>query len=88
LNPDPSGNGWSRYEEEDMLILTRRIGENLYIGDDITMTILGSPGKGRQARIGVQAPKDVAVDREEVRRRKESESRTTEKAVSGADVTT
>ena len=47
-----------------MLILTRRIDESLVIGDDVTITILGI--KGNQVRIGVAAPKDVAVHREEL----------------------
>ena len=47
-----------------MLILTRRVGESLMIGDDVTVTVLGV--KGNQARIGVNAPKDVAVHREEI----------------------
>ena len=47
-----------------MLILTRRVGETLVIGDDITVTVLGV--KGNQARLGVNAPKEVAVHREEI----------------------
>lgn len=47
-----------------MLILTRRIGETLMIGDDTSVTVLGV--KGNQVRIGVNAPKDVAVHREEI----------------------
>jgi carbon storage regulator len=47
-----------------MLILTRRVGESLMVGDDITVTVLGV--KGNQVRIGVSAPKDVAVHREEI----------------------
>jgi len=47
-----------------MLILTRRVGETLIIGDDIKITVLGV--KGNQVRIGVNAPKDVAVHREEI----------------------
>ena len=55
-----------------MLILTRRVGETLMVGDDVTVTVLGV--KGNQVRIGVNAPKDVAVHREEIydRIRKES----------------
>lgn len=47
-----------------MLILTRRVGETLMIGNDITVTVLGV--KGNQVRVGVNAPKEVAVHREEV----------------------
>ena len=47
-----------------MLILTRRVGESLMIGDDVTITVLGV--KGKQVRIGVNAPKEVAVHREEI----------------------
>ena len=50
-----------------MLILTRRPGETLTIGDDITVTVLGI--KGCQIRLGVNAPKDVEVHREEIYRR-------------------
>ncbi|MCK9193364.1 MAG: carbon storage regulator CsrA [Nevskia sp.] len=47
-----------------MLILTRRVGETLVIGDDVTVTVLGI--KGNQVRIGVKAPKTVTVHREEI----------------------
>ena len=54
-----------------MLILTRRVGETLMVGDDITVTVLGV--KGNQVRIGVNAPRDVAVHREEIYDRIKSE---------------
>ena len=47
-----------------MLILTRRVGEKLMIGDDVTVTVLGV--KGNQVRVGVNAHRDVAVHREEI----------------------
>jgi carbon storage regulator len=48
----------------EMLILTRRVGETLMIGDEVTVTVLGV--KGNQVRIGVNAPRDVTVHREEI----------------------
>jgi len=47
-----------------MLILTRRVGETVMIGNNVTVTVLGV--KGNQVRVGVNAPKDVAVHREEI----------------------
>jgi carbon storage regulator len=47
-----------------MLILTRRVGESVVIGEDVTVTVLGV--KGNQVRIGINAPKHVAVHREEI----------------------
>lgn len=54
-----------------MLILTRRIGERLRIGDAITIKVLGI--KGSQVRLGIDAPREVPVDREEVAERKRAE---------------
>lgn len=59
-----------------MLILTRRIGETLIIGDDVNITVLGV--KGNQVRLGINAPKDVSVHREEIYLRIQQEKQGTE----------
>lgn len=61
-----------------MLILTRRVGETLMIGEDISVTVLGV--KGNQIRIGINAPQDVAVHREEIYERIQREGREPEAA--------
>ena len=63
-----------------MLILTRRVGETLMIGDDVTVTVLGV--KGNQVRIGVNAPKDVSVHREEIYERIKKEQQLQQQGLS------
>jgi carbon storage regulator len=58
-----------------MLILTRRVGESVVIGDDVTVTVLGV--KGNQVRIGVDAPREVSVHREEIFERIQQENENT-----------
>lgn len=72
-----------------MLILTRRVGETLMIGDQVTVTVLGV--KGNQVRLGINAPKELAVHREEIFQRlqgKEASQEGSTGAVQGADVAT
>ena len=67
-----------------MLILTRRIGETLIIGDDVNITVLGV--KGNQVRLGINAPKDVSVHREEIYLRIQQEKQGTETDVEVEEV--
>lgn len=67
-----------------MLILTRRVGETLVIGDDVTVTVLGV--RGNQVRLGVNAPKDVAVHREEIYQRIQNEKDAAEKRFNGGNI--
>jgi carbon storage regulator CsrA len=58
-------------KEKIMLILTRKVGESINIGDEITVTILGV--QGLQVRLGINAPKNVSVHREEIYKRIQAE---------------
>lgn len=64
-----------------MLILTRRVGETLIIGDDVSVTVLGV--RGNQIRIGVNAPKNVSVHREEIYDRIQREKEEPQQSVGG-----
>ena len=66
-----------------MLILTRRMGETLMIGEDVTVTVLGV--KGNQVRLGVNAPRNVAVHREEIFVRIKNEGEDAPEAFDGAE---
>ncbi|HUQ29985.1 MAG TPA: carbon storage regulator CsrA [Candidatus Paceibacterota bacterium] len=63
-----------------MLILTRRVNERVMIGDDIVITVIGV--KGQQVRIGIEAPKNAVIHREEVRERVQQKSEVNTAALS------
>ena len=64
LGPGSNGDQPKPKEEQLMLILSRKVGESIIVGDDITVTVVGV--NGNQVRIGVNAPRDVQVHREEI----------------------
>ena len=68
---DSRSRGAVSIQERMMLILTRRVGETLVIGDDVTVTVLGV--KGNQVRLGVNATRDISVHREEIYERIQKE---------------
>jgi carbon storage regulator len=61
-----------------MLILTRKLGESLMIGDEVTVTVLGV--QGNQVRLGIQAPREIPVHREEIYQRNQDQNIKSEKA--------
>lgn len=65
-----------------MLILTRKVGETLMVGEDVTVTVLGV--KGNQVRVGINAPKDMAVHREEIYHRIKNEQKSSNEGVGAA----
>jgi carbon storage regulator len=67
----PTPNDFSACVNAPMLILTRRAGETLRIGDNVEVTVMAV--NGAQVRIGIKAPRDVIVDREEIAERKRRE---------------
>lgn len=61
-----------------MLVLTRKVGEAIMIGDDIVIRVMGI--NGGSMRVGIEAPRDIRVDREEIRERINAEKRANDKA--------